>query len=454
MTSLKNVSRDLLSRLTGPGPRYTSYPTANLFDASVGPAEHRAALGRHAATSDPISLYVHLPFCKSLCFYCACNVIITGRPEAVPEYLALLEREADLVADALGSGRRVTQLHLGGGTPTYLSVEQLRQLHALLAARFDLSTAEEMSIEIDPRVTSAAQLDALAELGWNRASFGVQDFDADVQTAINRKQGVTQTADLVAAARSAGFEGVNIDLIYGLPLQRVDTFRRTLDAVLGIRPDRLALYSYAHVPWLRPAQGSFEKRGRRLPAPDEKLAIFEEAVRAFSAAGYVQLGMDHFALPEDELASAFTRGTLHRNFQGYTVRRADALVGLGASSISDVGGVYAQSEKDLEPYRAALAAGRLPTSRGLARSAEDERRREVISAIMTRGALPAALLAGFPAERARLEEFERDGLVTFAPDGALTATPLGRLFVRNLAMVFDAYVNKQPAERPVFSQTV
>lgn len=454
MTPLSAVPRDLLARLSGPGPRYTSYPTANVFDRTIGPTEHRAALERHAATKDPISLYVHLPFCKSLCFYCACNVIITRRPRAVPEYLALLEREADLVVAALGASRRVTHVHLGGGTPTYLSVDELRRLHALLAARFDLSTVEEMSIEVDPRVTSTEQLEALAALGWNRASFGVQDFDPSVQVAINRIQGVAQTAALVAAARAAGFEGINIDLIYGLPLQRVDTFRRTLDAVLAIRPDRAALYSYAHVPWLRPAQTSFQRRGRRLPAPDEKLALFEEGVNAFTAAGYVQLGMDHFSLPTDELAVASAAGTLHRDFQGYTVRRADALVGLGASAISDVGGVYAQSEKDLAPYRAALDAGKLPTARGWARSAEDERRRAAIGALMTRGALPASVLAEFPAERARLGAFERDGLVTFSADGALTATPLGRMFVRNLAMVFDTYLTKQPAERPLFSQTV
>jgi oxygen-independent coproporphyrinogen-3 oxidase len=454
MTALKDVPRDLLARLTGPGPRYTSYPTANLFDDSVGPAEHRAALARHGASGDPLSLYVHLPFCKSLCFYCACNVIITQRRDAVPEYLGLLEREADLVVDALGRGRRVTQLHLGGGTPTYLTVDELRRLHALLAARFDLSTAEELSIEIDPRVTSPEQLEALAALGWNRASFGVQDFDPDVQAAIHRVQGVGQTSALIAAARAAGFDGVNVDLIYGLPLQRVETFRRTLDAVLELRPDRTALYSYAHVPWMRPAQASFERRGRKLPAADEKLALFEEAVRAFTAAGYVQLGMDHFALPTDELAQALARGTLHRNFQGYTVRRADALVGLGASSISDVGGLYAQSEKDLAPYRAAVLSGRLPTARGLTRTPEDERRRAVISALMTRGALPAAVLDGFPEERARLGDLERDGLVSFAPDGALVVTPLGRLFVRNIAMVFDAYLKTRPAERPLFSQTV
>lgn len=449
-----DVPRALLAKLARPGPRYTSYPTANLFDASVGPEEHRAALARHGATGAPLSLYVHLPFCRSQCFYCACNVIITRRKGAAAEYLDLLEREADLVAAALGGKRPVTQLHLGGGTPTYLTVDELRRLHALLAARFDLTAGEELSVEVDPRATTVEQLQALAALGWNRASFGVQDFDPVVQVAVNRVQSVEQTAALVRAARAAGFRGINVDLIYGLPLQEVASFARTLDAVLALRPDRVALYSYAHVPWMRPAQTSFEKKGRRLPSAEEKLALFEAAVRAFVGAGYVQLGMDHFARPDDELAVALSRGTLHRNFQGYTVRRAEALVGLGVSSISDVAGVFAQNEKELDAYRAALDAGHLPTARGWTRTPDDERRREVILAIMTGAALPPETLAAFPAERARLLELQDDGLVVLTPEGGLELTPLGRLFVRNVAMVFDAHLPDQPAERPVFSKTV
>lgn len=452
---LLDVPRDLLARLARPGPRYTSYPTANVFDERVGPAEYAAALARHGASGAPLSLYVHLPFCKTLCFYCACNVIITSRPGVAGEYLDLIEREADLVAGALGARPHVAQLHLGGGTPTYLTVDELRRLHALLAARFDLSAVEEQAIEIDPRSTSVEQLEVLAALGWNRASFGVQDFDPDVQKAIHRVQSVEQTRTLVEAARRLGFTGINIDLIYGLPYQRRETFARTLETVLDLRPDRVALYSYAHVPWMRPAQASFERRGFPLPQADDKLALFQDAVRAFTGAGYQHLGMDHFALPGDELSLALERGTLHRNFQGYTVRRADALVGLGVSSISDLAGVYAQNEKDLPAYRAALDAGRLPTVKGWTLSDDDRARRRLILALMTGGAVPASALAAFPAERAALADLERDGLVRLHRNGDLSVTALGRMFVRNVAMVFDAYLPGQaaPAEKK-FSQTV
>ncbi len=453
---LLDVPRELLERLARPGPRYTSYPTANLFDERVGPAEYAAALGRQAAspTGESISLYVHLPFCKSLCFYCACNVIITSRPGVASEYLDLLEREADLVAAALGARPRVAQLHLGGGTPTYLTVDELRRLHALLAARFDLSSVEEQAIEIDPRSTTVEQLEALAALGWNRASFGVQDFDPDVQRAIHRVQSVEQTRTLIEAARRLGYGGINVDLIYGLPLQRRETFARTLDTVLDLRPDRVALYSYAHVPWMRPAQGSFERRGLRLPQADVKLALFQDAVRAFTGAGYQHLGMDHFALPDDELSLALERGTLHRNFQGYTVRRADALIGLGVSSISDLAGVYAQNEKDLPAYRAAVEAGRLPTSKGWSLSDDDVARRRLILSLMTGGAVGSAALAAFPGERLAVEALERDGLVRLH-GGDLTVTALGRMFVRNVAMAFDRYLEGGPAaaERR-FSRTV
>lgn len=452
MTGLQHVPPELLERLARPGPRYTSYPTAAVFDGSVGPAEHAAALARHGATGAPVSLYVHLPFCRTLCFYCACNVIITRRPGAAEDYLDLLEREADLVAGALGRRPRVTQLHLGGGTPTYLTPAELRRLHGLLSARFDLSAAEEMAVEVDPRSTTVEQLETLARLGWNRASFGVQDFDPDVQRAIHRVQSVEQTSALVEAARRLGFRGINVDLIYGLPRQRPETFARTLEAVVGLRPDRLALYSYAHVPWMRPAQARFEREGMRLPGADEKLALLQQAVRAFAAAGYQHLGMDHFALPDDELTLALERGALHRNFQGYTVRRADALVGLGVSAISEVSGVFAQGEKDLPAYAAALEAGRLPVARGRALTADDEARRRVILALMTGGAVPAALLAPFAAERPALDALAQDGLVRWHPGGDLHVTPLGRAFVRNVAMVFDAYLPDRPVGR--FSQTV
>lgn len=446
----EQITPELLARLSKPGPRYTSYPTAVAFHERFGPEDHARALGRLGAAGQPLSLYVHLPFCRSLCHYCACNVVITKKAGVAGDYLDLLEREADLVSAALGATPRVSQLHLGGGTPTYLTVEELERLHALLARRFDLSATEEQAVEIDPRVTSREQLAALARLGWNRASFGVQDFDPEVQRAVNRRQTVAQTEALMTAARELGYRGINIDLIYGLPFQREETFARTLDEVLRLRPDRVALYSYAHVPWMRVAQTRFDRRSYPLPGPEEKYALFRAAVRAFLDAGYRHLGMDHFALPEDELAQGLARGTLHRNFQGYTVRRADDLLGLGLSAISDLAGVYAQNEKDLPTWKAAIEAGRLPTSRGFAMSDDDHTRRQLIMALMTGSALPPDLARDYPEEWEALGDLEADGLVVRG-ERDLTVTPLGRFFIRNVAMVFDRYT--KPGER-AFSRTV
>jgi oxygen-independent coproporphyrinogen-3 oxidase len=432
----------LAERLGRAGPRYTSYPTANLFDGRVGPAEHAAALARHGATGAPVSLYVHLPFCRSLCHYCACNVVITRRAGAAADYLDHLEREADLVAAALGRPVPVTQLHLGGGTPTYLTPDELRRLGALLAARFDLGAAEERSVEVDPRVTTPEHVAALAELGFDRVSFGVQDFDPAVQAAIRRQQTFEQTLELARVARAAGVRSLNVDLIHGLPFQRPETFGRTLERVLALGPDRVALYAYAHVPWLRPAQASFDRRGYPVPSPAERVALFELAHAALTGAGYVHLGLDHFARPEDELALALARGALHRNFQGYTVRRADAVVGLGCSAISDVGGLYAQAARDLSTWREALAGGRLSTEKGWILSAEDVARRGAVLAVMTGGALPEGFLAARPEVRAGLAALAADGLVRLGADqrGGLEVTPLGRRFLRNVAMAFDAHL--------------
>ena len=429
-------------RLGRPGPRYTSYPTANLFDGRVGPDEHVAALARHGAAGAPISLYVHLPFCRSLCHYCACNVVITRRPGAAAGYLEHLEREADLVTRALGRRVAVTQLHLGGGTPTYLTPEELLRLGALLAARFDLTAAEERAVEMDPRVTSPAHLQALASLGFDRASFGVQDFDPTVQAAIQRRQTFEQTLELARAARAAGFRSLNVDLIHGLPFQRVETFARSLEQVLALAPDRVALYAYAHVPWLRPAQVSFERRQYPMPSPAERLDLFELAHATLTGAGYVHLGLDHFARPEDELARALARGALHRNFQGYTVRRADAVVGLGCSAISDVGGLYAQAARDLPTWEAALSAGRLSTDKGWVLSAEDEARRAAVLSVMTGNPLAEGFLAARPDVRERLAPLAEDGLVRLdaGTPGDLLVTPLGRRFLRNVAMAFDAHL--------------
>ena len=448
------IAPELARRLSTPGPRYTSYPPANLFSEEFGPDDAAEALGRLGRSGRPVSLYTHLPFCRSLCHYCACNVIITKKNGAASDYLDLLEREVELVAGALGARPRASQVHLGGGTPTYLTCDELRRLHAILSQGFDLSGAEEMAVEVDPRVTSREQLATLAELGWNRTSFGVQDFDPEVQRAINRVQSLEQTERLLEDARDLGYSGINLDLIYGLPYQRPETFRRTLAEVVRLRPERIALYSYAHVPWMRVAQNRFVRKNYPLPGPEEKAVLFSEAVETFGAAGYRHLGMDHFALPSDELARAQERGTLHRNFQGYTVRRADDLVGLGASSIGDYAGVYAQNVKELEPYREAVNSGRLPVTRGWHLTEDDLARRDAITALMTGSPLAPGSTERFQSELAAMDDLVQDGLVRRTPSG-IEVTPLGRFFIRNVAMRFDRYIQtKSPSRLPMYSQTV
>jgi oxygen-independent coproporphyrinogen-3 oxidase len=460
------VTEELLRELDKPGPRYTSYPTAPNFTDAFRAADLEAALGRLGAADPaarPLSLYVHLPFCAHLCLFCACNTVITRKPGVASRYLDALEGEIGAAARALGSRRRVTQLHLGGGTPTYLTVAELERLHAMLAKAFDIAPDAEKAVEVDPRVTTAEQLEALAAAGFNRASLGVQDFADDVQRAVNRVQPVDETRAILEAARRLGFRGLNIDLIYGLPLQRLETFRRTIDEVLAMRPDRIALYSYAHVPWIRPGQGGFELHQLPMPSAAEKIGLFRHALSAFAAAGYRHLGMDHFALPEDELAQALERGTLHRNFQGYTVRRAEDLLGLGQSAISDLAGVYAQNEKDNARYEETARAGRLTTVRGLALSDEDARRRRAILAIMCEGRLEGERARGFEREIQSLAPLEARGLVARTADG-VRVTALGRLFLRNIAMAFDAYLQagtqggstsgRGDAAKPTFSRTV
>jgi oxygen-independent coproporphyrinogen-3 oxidase len=455
---MEGVTLELLQALDKPGPRYTSYPTAPSFTAAFGPDAFAGALSRLGATDPaarPLSLYVHLPFCKRLCLYCGCNTVITTKAGVASRYLDALEAEVKTVARHLRSRRRVTQLHLGGGTPTYLTVAELERLDAILASAFDLDPAAEKAIELDPRETSEEQLEALARLGFNRCSFGVQDFAPEVQKAVNRVQSVAETRSLLETARRLGFNGINVDLIYGLPQQKVETFRATVDQVLAMRPDRIALYSYAHVPWLKPGQRGFDtKQHLVLPTPQEKLAIFQMAIDRFLEAGYRHIGMDHFALPGDELSLALDEGTLHRNFQGYTVKRARDLLGLGQSSISDLMGVYAQSEKDNAAYEATVLAGRLPTIRGLALTEEDERRREAILSIMCEGSLEGEAARGFEKEIEALAPLEELGLVARSKRGA-RVTSLGRLFLRNVAMAFDAYLPvTSPEKQQQFSKTV
>jgi len=448
-------------RHSGPGPRYTSYPTAPVWSEAYGAHELRRDLGRLAPGAD-LSLYVHVPFCASLCHFCACNRVITRSPEPPARWLDAIEREIDLVREALPAAPVVSQHHWGGGTPTHLDPGQIRRLHRALSDAFPPAADAEVSIEVDPRVTGEAHVDALRECGFRRLSMGVQDFDPRVQAAIHRVQGVEATAALVERARTAGFASVGFDLIYGLPFQSVASMERTLDHVVAIGPDRIALYGYAHVTWVAKQQRGFERHD--LPAPRERLRIQLAAIRKLLAAGYEPVGMDHYARPDDELARAARARTLRRNFMGYTTRPGLDLVGLGPSAISELSLAYAQSHRELARWEEVLRAGRLATLRGHALSADDRERAWVIAEILCHGSVsPEAFRARFgagfaqrfAAERAALEPLAEQGLVELDADGGLRVTALGHLAARPIAMVFDAWLPAQrAAERPLFSQTV
>jgi len=444
------VSPDLLRRFDVPGPRYTSYPTADRFVEAFGQDDYVLALDQRrtgtVAKALPLSLYVHIPFCESLCYYCACNKIITKHHDRADLYLRYLSREIDLHTAHCGTGQVVSQLHLGGGSPTFLSDDGLRELMAVLRRSFTLAPGGEYSIEVDPRTVNADGLAVLAELGFNRLSFGVQDFDAEVQKAVHRIQPAEQVFSLVESARSLGFDSVNVDLIYGLPRQTPESFDRTLAQVAQLRPDRIALYAYAHLPERFKPQRRIVSA--ELPAASAKVSMLSRSLDAFLDAGYVYVGMDHFALPSDALAVAKRQGRLHRNFQGYSTQPDCDLIALGVSAIGRVGATYSQNAKTLEEYYDYLDQGRLPIVRGLALTRDDLVRRAVIMALMCQGeVLFESIEQGwlvdfkqyFAAELTRLEEMAEQGLVRMNSDG-VEVTPMGWFFVRGVAMVFDRYL--------------
>lgn len=453
----------LLAKYDRPGPRYTSYPTAVEFHDGITAADYEARLGAANRLGDaPLSLYVHLPFCEARCLFCGCHVIVTRRRDVAAPYLDLLKREIEMVAARLPHRRNAAQLHLGGGTPTYYTPAQLSDLVEHILRSFRMLPGAELALEADPRVTTAEHIDALADLGFNRISFGVQDFTPVVQRAVNRIQTLEQTAALVEHARRRGFRGVNVDLIYGLPHQTPDSFKRTVDAVTGLGVDRSALYSFAFVPWVRGHQKKLDER--ELPPPALKLALFAIARERFLAAGYEPIGMDHFARPDDEIARAKRARRLRRNFQGYAVVSGEDVIGFGISAIGDVRGAYVQNEKKLSAYAESIAAGRLPVVRGVARTADDEVRRDVIHDLMCNFQVDIAAVERrhalvfreyFAEDLRLLTEYERAGLVSVR-ESRVEVTPLGELFVRNLAMCFDRYQREKHAveARPVFSRTV
>ncbi|MBX3587897.1 MAG: oxygen-independent coproporphyrinogen III oxidase [Ramlibacter sp.] len=444
------VTPELLRRFDIAGPRYTSYPTADRFVEAFCAPDYRQALAQRgegpAALAMPLSIYVHIPFCESLCYYCACNKIITRHHSRGAEYLRYLGREVDLHVAELGLGQPVSQLHLGGGTPTFLSDGELGELMAMLRRSFSLAPGGEYSIEVDPRTVDAKRLQALADMGFNRVSFGVQDFDPEVQKAVHRVQPAEQVFALMAQARTIGFESVNIDLIYGLPRQTPESFARTLRQVQQLRPDRIALYAYAHLP------ERFKPQRRivpaELPGGAAKVDMLSQSLSAFISAGYVYVGMDHFALPGDALAVAKRQGRLHRNFQGYSTQPDCDLIGLGVSAIGRIGATYSQNAKTMEEYCDHLDQGRLPVVRGLALSRDDLARRAVIMALMCQGqvlfeSIDMAWLIDFrsyfAAELEQLRSLAGQGLVT-VDDAGIQVTASGWFFVRAVAMVFDRYL--------------
>lgn len=453
------ITQEHIERYDVSGPRYTSYPTADRFVEAFDAATYCKAVEQRNINSwtQPLSVYVHIPFCASLCFYCACNKIVTKRYEQSAIYLGYLQRELDLHLQSLGQQQKVNQLHLGGGTPTFFSDEELSSLMRMLKKAFTLSAEGEYSVEIDPRTVDQARLQHLRNLGFNRLSFGVQDFDADVQEAVHRIQTYKQVATLMRQAREIGFQSLNTDLIYGLPKQTPVTFRQTISQIITLKPDRIALYGYAHLP-------SRFKPQRRilqddLPHAVDKIQMLSEAIQQLMQAGYVYIGMDHFALPEDSLAIAKQQGRLHRNFQGYSTMADQDILALGVSAIGKMGATYSQNAKTLEEYYDFLDQQQLPIVRGLALSRDDLIRRAVIMAIMCHGELSYESIElsyminfreYFKSELQELVEKEKNGLIMIEEDG-IKVTEIGWFFIRAIALVFDRYL-QHDANRARFSK--
>lgn len=453
--------RELIASLPASGPRYTSYPTADRFHTQFGEAEYIQALElrRMGALNKPLSLYIHIPFCNTICYYCGCNKIITKDKSRADDYIRYLEREMALLAPHLQGRHALAQLHFGGGTPTFLSDEQIERVFHMIRQYFDLLPNGEYSIEIDPRKVSRETVLHLGKLGFNRMSVGIQDFDPTVQEAVNRVQSVEETREVIEAAREAGFKSVSVDLIYGLPHQTLDSIKPTLDTVLSLSPDRLALYHYAHLPHIFKPQRRIDTAV--VPSSEEKLDILQYAVQRLTEAGYVFIGMDHFAKPDDELAIALREGFLQRNFQGYSTYADYDLLAIGVSSIGKIGSTYEQNEKDIEAYYAALDAGRLPIMRGYQLNHDDILRRTIIQDLMCRFALDFQVYQAtfgipfaqyFATELADLTRMEQQGLVKLKSNG-LKVTPKGRFVIRNIAMVFDYHLRHKETTAK-YSQTV
>jgi len=446
----------LVRKYSKEGPRYTSYPTAPFWTESCGENVYREKLRSQSCA--PLALYCHIPFCESLCYYCGCNIQIVKDKKRSLSYLEALLREIETVAGLLGEERELSQISWGGGTPTFLSTKELEKLYGALASHFKILPDAEVSIEIDPRVTSVEQLEMLRELGFNRVSLGVQDFNPKVQEAVNRVQPREMTAEMLERCRALGFMGINFDLIYGLPYQTLSTFEETVQALISIKPDRVALYHYAHLPSLRSHQKILEDL--ESPSPETRVRIFTMAYQTLIEHGYRPIGMDHFALETDELYRSLNRGTLYRNFMGYTVKKSPSLLGIGASSIGELEGSYFQNVREARAYEERISKTGLATFRGCRLTEDDRKRKWVIQRLMCRFEVShsefekefeSSFREYFSEDLILLEPFYQEGLVE-ARNGGIVVTSLGRLFIRNIAMVFDTYL-KLPRES-IYSKTV
>jgi len=450
--------RNLVRKYDRPGPRYTSYPPATEFTEEVGEEDYRRKLVESNARKTPLSLYFHIPFCESGCYYCGCNIIISHRKGIEVPYLRRVYREMDMLAELIDRSRKVVQLHWGGGTPNYLTPEEIEEFMGEIRKRFSFSEDAEVSIEIDPRFATDHQLRVIRDAGFNRISMGLQDLDERVQRAINRIQPYSLMVEVMGKLRDLGFHSINIDLIYGLPHQTRSSFEKTVEKVIELDPDRIAVYSFAYVPWVKPIQKRIDPDA--LPSPEEKLSILEMVVERFQDAGYVYIGMDHFAKPDDELAVAQRRGELWRNFQGYTTRKGVELLGIGATSIGMLQDSYFQNYKTLREYNVAVDEGRLPVFRGFLLKEDDFVRREVIMDIMCNLGVNFRKIDDrfgivfedyFEKELEELRELEEDGLIR-VKDRRIEILPAGRMLIRNVAMVFDAYLRTKKELR--FSKTI
>ncbi len=456
---MSEIDLQLLARLNKPAPRYTSYPTAPEW-TSLAPATYAEKL--RSLGNGPLSLYFHIPFCKSMCLYCGCSVILNRKPENEERYVAYLCKEIDLITTLIGKGALVRQLHFGGGTPTKLTIPLFQRLFEKIASSFTLDPTGEIAIEIDPRTViedEGEKLRFLHRLGFNRISFGVQDTNEKVQEAVKRRQSLEMTLHTYRLGRSLGFQGISIDLIYGLPCQTTLTFAETIEEIVQMRPDRISLFSYAKIPWLKPHQKAIPDN--TLPTVEEKFQIYAEARHRLIQEGYVAIGMDHFALASDDMAIAYRTKNLQRNFQGYSLKLAEEMISFGVTAIGFAAQTYVQNQKELPDYYSSLDRGELPIHRGKVLSPDDLLRKWVIHTLMCdfeldkekfRELFNAKFDDYFKEEIERLVELEKDGLVENRKE-KIWVTPMGELFVRVVAMVFDAYVNRQ-AEKPKFSLSV